>query len=104
MKIQLKLKDNYENQFLVTQNGFDFRKDQYTLVEENDFEIKQLLKDKTLIRKEANTVGVIADNVVKKEAKPIEIFKEPEIITDDAPKGVKEVVTKKNKIKFNKKK
>jgi len=114
MKIKMKLKENYDNQFLVTQNGLGFFKDKYTLADDNDFEIKQLLKDKTLIKEKEiieESSKVKTEIFMKnKVEKPQVIFEEKlEIIEDNhintiidkAPEGVKEIVTKNNKKKFS---
>jgi len=116
MKMNMKLKENYDNQFLVTQNGQGFFKEKYTEADDEEFEIKQLLKDKTLIRE-----STIIENTIKKNeifVKPL--IEKPQVIFDDniniiedividnkiidkAPSGVKEIITKNNKKKFSEK-
>jgi hypothetical protein len=110
----MKLREDYTNERTVTQNGLGFFKDKYTLADDSDFEIKQLLKDRTLIKEKQiieESSKVKTEIFMKnKVEKPQVIFEEKlEIIEDNnintiidkAPEGVKEIVTKNNKKKFS---
>ena len=89
-KIEVRLKDNYQNEFLTTMAGAIIRHGEWVEVDENDLEIKSLLDQDHAI--EVRGVDTMKDKIIIDEA-PKDSIKE--VVSKDAVKENERVIEEK---------